>query len=76
MIMELAILIFQIAASLFLVGIAIYSAIYFTQITKIEQQFGLNLPATFKKILGALTMIPMTVSLIVLIIIFAEMALP
>ncbi len=76
MIMELLILIFQIILSLVLVGIAIYSAIYFTQITKIERQFGLKLPGAFKKILGGLTMIPITVSLIVLIIIFAEIVLP
>lgn len=74
--MELLILIFQISASIFLVGIAIYSAMYFTQITKVENQFGLKLPEAFKKVLGALTMIPITISLVVLIIILAGVTLP
>lgn len=71
--MDYLIITFKIIASFLLVLISIYSAVYFTQINKIEKQFGLNIPKGFKKILGALTMVPMAISLLVLVIIIAEL---
>lgn len=71
--MDYLIITFKIIASLMLVIISIYSAVYFVQITKIEKQFGLNIPQGLKKILGALTMVPMVISLLVLVIVIAEL---
>lgn len=73
--MENLIIIFKILASAFLVLISVYSALYFTQINRVEEQFGLKIPAIFKKILGGLTMIPMAVSLVVLILVLAEVTI-
>jgi len=67
--MNLIIALIQIALSGALVAIAIYSALYFTQITRIEKQFGLKMPEAIKKVLAGLTMVPMIVSLAVLILV-------
>lgn len=73
--MEQLNLILKILASVFLVLISLYSAIYFSQISRVEEQFGLRVPAMFKKVLGGLTMIPMVVSLVVLVLVLAEITI-
>lgn len=73
--MDNLIIIFKIIASAFLVLVSVYSAIYFTQINRIEEQFGLKIPVFFKKVLGGLTMIPMAVSLAVLVLVLAEVTI-
>ena len=63
------IIIFQISAAFLLVVVAVYSAVYFFQIIRVESQAGLKIPAIFKKFLGFMTMMPMIVSLAVLLLI-------
>jgi len=63
---------FKIIASVLLIGIAIYSMIYFSQINRVEEQFGVRIPNFIKKILEVLTMIPMGVSIAVLIAVLLE----
>ena len=67
--MNSVIVLIQIVLSGVLVLIAVYSAVYFTQITRTEKQFGLKMPEIIKKVLAGLTMVPMIVSLAVLILI-------
>ncbi len=70
--MDALLLTFKLIASTLLIVISVYSAIYFGQITRVEQQFGLKLPLVMKKVLGFLTMIPMAVSLVVLLVVLLE----
>lgn len=73
--MDYLIIALKITASFFLVLVSIYSAVYFSQISNVERQFGLKIPVFFKKILGALTMVPMAVSLVVLILVLVEISM-
>ncbi len=64
----------EVLAAIVLVIIAIYSWIYFSQVEKIEKQFGLHLPAFVKKSLAVLAVLPMAVSLVVIVAVFIELA--
>lgn len=70
--MDILMITFKLTMALLLVLVAIYGSVYFGQISRVEQQFGLRLPIFVKKILGALTMLPMAFSLVVLLIVLIQ----
>lgn len=70
--MDILMITFKLTMALLLVLVAIYGSVYFGQISMVEQQFGLRLPIFVKKILGALTMLPMAFSLVVLLIVLIQ----
>lgn len=71
--MNYLIITLKIFAALVLVMLAIYSWVYFSQIKKIEKQFGLTLPGFIKKLLTLLATIPMLISLVVIVVVFVEL---
>jgi hypothetical protein len=71
--MNYLIIALKIFAALVLVILAIYSWVYFSQVRKIERQFGLSLPSPIKKLLAILAMVPMFISLAVILIVFSEL---
>jgi len=73
--MNYLIIALKISATLVLVMLAVYSWVYFSQVRKIEKQFGLRLPGSIKKMLAVLAMVPMLISLIVIFAVIVELGI-